>query len=111
MLRVIVLAALAISCSAFIGSRVSPMRSNVNLQMSTQSATDDLNLAALPTIEEWMGVCNPELMKTTMAMFKSVKEISYKVSFEGYLGSRGIFTSSVETISVLVPSKPPINSN
>lgn len=47
--------------------------------MSQLESTDSLNLAALPTIEEWMGVVNPELRKTTIAMFRAVKEISYKI--------------------------------
>ena len=51
------------------------------LQMSSL-APPDLNLAALPTMEEWMSVCDPELRKVTTAMFRAVKEISYKVSCE-----------------------------
>lgn len=48
------------------------------LQMSSL-APPDLNLAALPTMEEWMSVCDPELRKVTTAMFRAVKEISYKI--------------------------------
>jgi sedoheptulose-bisphosphatase len=49
------------------------------LQMSTTMDTESLNLAALPTIEEWMSVTDPKLAKTTMAMFRAVKEIAYKI--------------------------------
>jgi hypothetical protein len=48
------------------------------LSMSSLEAPD-LNLAALPTVEEWMCVCDPALQRTTIAMFRAVKEISYKV--------------------------------
>ena len=62
---------------AFVGPRT--MRKS-SILMSQLESTDSLNLAALPTIEEWMGVVNPDLRKTTIAMFRAVKEISYKVS-------------------------------
>lgn len=36
-------------------------------------------LAAQPTIEEWLDVAEPGLKKATLAMFRSVKEIAYKI--------------------------------
>ena len=48
--------------------------------MMSSLAPPDLNLAALPTVEEWLDVCDPQLKKVTTAMFRAVKEISYKVS-------------------------------
>ena len=36
-------------------------------------------LAAQPTIEEWLDVAEPGLKKNVLAMFRSVKEISYKI--------------------------------
>lgn len=56
--------------------------SSCSMSMSSLASTD-LNLAALPTIDEWMSVCDPELRKVTAAMFRAVKEISYKVSSWG----------------------------
>lgn len=64
-----------LGCNAF---HMSSRLSKPTLTMSTMES-DSLNLAALPTIEEWMSVTDPKLAKTTMAMFRAVKEISYKV--------------------------------
>lgn len=36
-------------------------------------------LAAQPTIEEWLDVADPGLRRATLAMFRSVKEIAYKI--------------------------------
>lgn len=36
-------------------------------------------LAAQPTIEEWLDVAEPGLKKAVLAMFRSVKEVSYKI--------------------------------
>jgi hypothetical protein len=36
-------------------------------------------LAAQPTIEEWLDVAEPGLKKAVLAMFRSVKEVSYKM--------------------------------
>jgi len=41
--------------------------------------SDDLTLAAQPTVEEWLDVCDPGLKKATMAMFRACKEIAYKI--------------------------------
>lgn len=48
-------------------------RTSVGLKMS------DLNLAAMPTIEEWLDVADPKLKKATMGMFRACKEIAYKI--------------------------------
>lgn len=39
----------------------------------------DLNLSAMPTIEEWLDVCEPGLKKATLGMFRACKEIAYKI--------------------------------
>lgn len=39
----------------------------------------DLNLAAQPTADEWLGVVDPALRKSTLAMFRACKEIAYKI--------------------------------
>lgn len=51
------------------------------LQKSTLSMCDYQTqvLAAQPTIEEWLDVADPGLKKATLAMFRSVKEIAYKI--------------------------------
>ena len=36
-------------------------------------------LSANPTIDEWLDVCEPGLKRATMSMFRSVKEIAYKL--------------------------------
>ena len=33
----------------------------------------------MPTADEWLLICEPGLRKATMAMFRSVKEIAYKI--------------------------------
>lgn len=47
-----------------------------SLQMSDYASQV---LAAQPTIEEWLDVAEPGLKKAVLAMFRSVKEISYKI--------------------------------
>lgn len=47
-----------------------------SLQMSNYESQV---LAAQPTIEEWLDVAEPGLKKATLAMFRSVKEIAYKI--------------------------------
>lgn len=61
---------------------VFPMsRVNVRLQKSSLQMSDYQSqvLAAQPTIEEWLDVAEPGLKKATLAMFRSVKEIAYKI--------------------------------
>jgi len=55
----------------------SPLRV-ANLRKSCLNAAD-LNLAATPTIEDWLEVADPGLRKTCLAMFRACKEIAYKV--------------------------------
>ena len=54
---------------------------NVRLQMTNLQMSDYQSqvLAAQPTIEEWLDVAEPGLKKATLAMFRSVKEIAYKI--------------------------------
>ena len=49
--------------------------SGVSLKMSTQSQV----IAAQPTAEEWLAIAEPGLKKATLAMFRAVKEIAYKI--------------------------------
>ena len=79
MLRLVLVSVLTITfTNAFRLS--SPSRRGMGMKMSSLDAPPDLNLAALPTVEEWLAVCDPQLQKVTTAMFRSVKEIAYKVS-------------------------------
>ena len=54
---------------------------NVRLQTTNLHMSDYQSqvLAAQPTIEEWLDVAEPGLKKATLAMFRSVKEIAYKI--------------------------------
>ena len=64
-----------IGCATFgfkIGARHYERQATV-LHMS------DLVLAATPTVEEWLDLCDPGLKRTTLAMFKACKEIAYKI--------------------------------
>jgi hypothetical protein len=36
-------------------------------------------LAAVPTVEEWLGVAEPGLKRAVLGMFRACKEIAYKV--------------------------------
>jgi len=36
-------------------------------------------IGAQPTAEEWLSVCEPGLKRATLAMFRAVKEIAYKI--------------------------------
>ena len=36
-------------------------------------------IAATPTIEEWLDVCEPGLKKSMLGMFRACKEIAYKI--------------------------------
>jgi hypothetical protein len=44
--------------------------------MSTQQSQV---IAANPTAEEWLDVCEPGLKKATLGMFRACKEIAYKI--------------------------------
>ena len=49
------------------------------LRMSSSDFNKDLNLAARPTVEEWLDLCEPGLKRVTLGMFKACKEIAYKI--------------------------------
>jgi sedoheptulose-bisphosphatase len=66
---------LLITATAFRPLIVAPKIQRTCLAMSDPSQV----LAAQPTIEEWLDVADPALKKTMLAMFRSVKEISYKI--------------------------------
>ena len=84
----LVLCLLVVAMTLVSGFRFqSPPRRGVSVMMSSLDAPPDLNLAALPTVEEWLSVCDPQLQKVTTAMFRAVKEIAYKVSEKSRLGS------------------------
>jgi sedoheptulose-bisphosphatase len=72
MLNFGLLVAVLATASAFKPMMVSRMTTNLN-------AAADLNLGAIPTIEEWLEVCEPGLKKATLAMFRACKEIAYKI--------------------------------
>lgn len=48
-------------------------------RMQSLRMSEDLTLAAQPTAEEWLDLCEPGLKKATMAMFRACKEIAYKI--------------------------------
>eukprot|EP01038_Epipyxis_sp_PR26KG_P013709 gene13709-18389_t len=57
-----------------------PMRGIVRPQTSaTLKMSASQVIAAQPTIEEWIEVCEPGLKKAVIAMFRAVKEIAYKI--------------------------------
>ena len=75
----LLVAAVLLSVSAFSVSRMSSriVRSrNMGLYMADYESQV---LAAQPTIEEWLDVADPGLRRATLAMFRSVKEIAYKI--------------------------------
>ena len=64
---------------AFRPMTVTTRRSQQCNRNSALSMMSDLILGANPTIEEWLDVAEPGLKKTTMGMFRAVKEIAYKI--------------------------------
>lgn len=52
---------------------------NAIISPSMLKMSESQVLAAQPTIEEWLEVCEPKLKKTIMAMFRACKEIAYKI--------------------------------
>ena len=64
---------------AFRPMTVTTRRSHQCSSNSALSMMSDLVLAASPTIEEWLDLAEPGLKKTTMGMFRAVKEIAYKI--------------------------------
>ena len=55
-------------------------------------------LAAQPTIEEWLDVAEPGLKRATLAMFRSVKEVSYKMRTASF-GTDHIFVAIVKPLN------------
>jgi len=49
------------------------------MKMSTGEDVESLNLAANPTIEDWLEMVDPGLRKATLGMFRACKEIAYKI--------------------------------
>ena len=66
-----------VQVSAFHPSSIVARRSKSSSLQMSDFATQVL--AAQPTIEEWLDVAEPGLKKATLAMFRSVKEVSYKM--------------------------------
>jgi hypothetical protein len=66
-----------VQVSAFHPSSMVARRSRSSSLQMSDFATQVL--AAQPTIEEWLDVAEPGLKKATLAMFRSVKEVSYKM--------------------------------
>lgn len=52
---------------------------NMRLNKISHLKMSDQVLAAQPTAEDWLSVCEPGLKKATMAMFRACKEIAYKI--------------------------------
>lgn len=50
-----------------------PLSMSMNDLPATQVVT------AMPSVEEWLDFIDPELKKATLAMFRSCKEIAYKI--------------------------------
>lgn len=47
--------------------------------LTSLNVAQDAVLAAQPTVEEWLDVCEPGLKKAVLAMFRACKEIAYKI--------------------------------
>lgn len=69
------LLALVAAAKAFRISNAVTRRSALNMVSGTASQVK----AAMPTAEEWLSICEPGLKRATMAMFRAVKEIAYKI--------------------------------
>jgi hypothetical protein len=63
----------AICLHAFLYEPAYVKRGHISLGMSS------LDLSATPSVEDWLGVCDPGLKRTTLAMFRACKEIAYKI--------------------------------
>ena len=72
------LALLVISLSYSVNGFFKPGMATPFLKGSALKMSD-LNLAAMPTVEEWLDVADPKLKKATLAMFRACKEIAYKI--------------------------------
>lgn len=57
----------------------SPIHRMSSMKMSTGEDVESLNLAANPTIEDWLEMVDPGLRKATLGMFRACKEIAYKI--------------------------------
>jgi hypothetical protein len=68
-----------LSSEAFTSKRVWLHDSRTQKCSLQMSECQSQVLAAQPTIEEWLDVAEPGLKKATLAMFRSVKEIAYKI--------------------------------
>jgi hypothetical protein len=56
-----------------------PSKLQVQHKLQPLNMAISLDLAAQPTIEEWIDVCEPGLKKSVLAMFRACKEIAYKI--------------------------------
>lgn len=74
-MQVLSLLALVAAARAFRISNAVTRRSSLSMVSGTASQVK----AAMPTAEEWLSICEPGLKRATMAMFRAVKEIAYKI--------------------------------
>jgi hypothetical protein len=70
-----IILASAASSHAFFLNSASTRKSQLQMASSMASQVK----AAMPTADDWLSVCEPGLRKTTLAMFRSCKEIAYKI--------------------------------
>ena len=82
--------------------QVSAFRSFTNVARRAQCSSLQMSdfasqvLAAQPTIEEWLDVAEPGLKKATLAMFRSVKEVSYKMRTASFGTKTPTFVATVD---------------
>jgi sedoheptulose-bisphosphatase len=74
MFRVVLALALATTATAFLPSGSISRRTVSLLKMASSQV-----ISAQPTVEDWLSICEPGLKKATLAMFRSCKEIAYKI--------------------------------
>jgi sedoheptulose-bisphosphatase len=78
MLRLVLLVVVCLSSYSVLGFVRGPAANSFS-RRSALKMMSDLNLAAMPTVEEWLDVADPKLKKATLAMFRACKEIAYKI--------------------------------
>lgn len=62
-----------------IGLKINNNRYSLITSSTTKLLAASQVIAAQPSVEEWLSVCEPGLKKTCLAMFYSYKEIAYKI--------------------------------
>jgi len=70
---------LSLFCLHSAALRINNQQSRVLVPSATRLQAASQVIAAQPSVEEWLSVCEPALKKTCLAMFFSCKEIAYKI--------------------------------